>query len=1075
MIEIADQQQREQALEPSRSFIVQAPAGSGKTSLLIQRYLTLLAKVHKIPEEILAITFTRKAASEMRMRIHEALCDASSKPAPLELHKLKIWQLAKQVLERDGKSNWNLLDNLNRLNIHTIDGLCHSLIKQMPILSGLGTSFDIVQDHDAIECYRKAVHDLLNSIKDEPQYKDALNNLLLHLDTDYQKIEDLLINMLARRDQWFPHIMRQPNFETAISNIINENLENCKMSIPSKLFKELISIAELHISEFNNCSELIKWQKIAKLLLTQGYEWRKTIDKRQNLYSLDKSSKQQILNLIKKLQRYEDIRENLHAILFSPTLKSGIQKSLPINDLIDVLKVLAAYYLRLVFRERKVVDYIEIALASLKALGDDDNPTDLTLKLDYKIQHILVDEFQDTSVTQYNLLEKLTAGWQPDDGRTMFLVGDPQQSIYKFREAKVGLFLRARKYGINSIKLHPLTLSSNFRADKYLIDWVSCIFPKIFPTTENISLGAIPFIPATAIHNNNNQLKVESYFYPKKDYLSEAQRIVDIIQKHKSVNSYESIAILVRSRSNLEYIIPALQKAGLSYNAVELDCIGESIVVQDLFSLTKALLNPHDRISWLSILRAPWCGLTLADLHVIATQNCDLPVWHMITKYHELSKLSIDGKNRLQNLVNVMSQSLSSVERKNIRQLVEETWMALNGHHYLQNETELNNAQSYFDLLSETKIDNLNLLETKIKTLYSEPDSNADDNLQIMTIHKAKGLEFDTVIIPGLNHKLHVDPDPILMWDERPSSEDNEVSDLILAPISAVGDTPNPVYDYLRYEDKRKNYYEEGRLLYVAVTRAKKALHLLACVDQKPNSRSLLEQLSKGLSIETVKLLVPIDSSSNLSKTYARKISRLPSVKFIKISLNHEEIKSNQSYILNLSNNASKNTGTVIHNCLCSLSKTCLNNWLEKNLKQQRDIWQKQLIQLGTVNNLTKNIDVIENAIKTTLQDPRGQWILNKNHQDAKNEYQITLVENTEIRHFIIDRTFVDNGIRWIIDYKTSTYNDNSLNIKDFLDQQYQSHRNQLETYAKAMRHLDNRPIRLGLYFPMFAGWYEWS
>jgi ATP-dependent helicase/nuclease subunit A len=191
--------------------------------------------------------------------------------------------------------------------------------------------------------------------------------------------------------------------------------------------------------------------------------------------------------------------------------------------------------------------------------------------------------------------------------------------------------------------------------------------------------------------------------------------------------------------------------------------------------------------------------------------------------------------------------------------------------------------------------------------------------------------------------------------------------------------------------------------------------------------------------------------------------------------LNHEETKANQSYILNLPNNTLKNIGIVIHNCLSNLSKICLNNWLEKNLEQQRDIWQKQLIQLGTIDNLTENINVIEKTVTTTLHDPNGQWILNKNHQDAQNEYQITLIENTEIRHLIIDRTFVDNGIRWIIDYKTSTFNDNDLNIKDFLSHQFQLHHNQLETYAKAMRYLDNRPIRLGLYFPMFAGWYEWS
>jgi len=1074
MIEIADQQQREQALDSGRSFIVQAPAGSGKTSLLIQRYLILLAKVHKVPEEILAITFTRKAASEMRMRIRAALCDASSQSAPQDSHKLKIWQLAKQVLERDRKSNWNLLDNLNRLSIYTIDGLCHSLVKQMPILSGLGVSFDIVQNHDATECYRKAVHSLLISIEDELPYKEALKNLLLHLDTDYQKIENLLTDMLARRDQWFPYIINNQNFETAITNIINENLENCKISIPPKLLKELFTFAESHIPEFNNSSEIIKWQKIAKLLLTQNYEWRKTIDKRQNLESLDKRTKQQILDLIKKLHQYEDVREDLQAVLVSPT--QNTQKQVIINSLTEVLKVLAAYHLRLVFRKQKEVDYIEIALASLKALGEEDNPTDLTLKMDYKIQHILVDEFQDTSVTQYELLKKLTAGWQPDDGRTLFLVGDPMQSIYKFREAKVGLFLRARRYGINSIKLYPLTLSSNFRSDKYLIDWVNRVFPKILPCNEKISLGAIPFIPATVVHNNKDRLKVDTHFFPNKDYQSEAQQIVEIIQQTKSVNSCETIAILVRSRSHLKYIIPALREAGLSYKGIELETIGESSTVQDLFSLTKVLLNQHhDRIAWLSILRAPWCGLTLADLHLIAKQNHDMHLWHVIEKYQELSELSADGKNRLQNLVSVLSHSLRNLYSKNIRRLVEETWLALNGHLCLPNETELNNAQSYFNLLSETYIENLNLLETKIKTLYAEPDSNSDNNLQIMTIHKAKGLEFDTVIIPGLNHRLQIDRDPLLMWDERPSSRDNNDTNLILAPIGDVGESPNPVYNYLRYEDKRKNHYEEGRLLYVAITRAKKALHLLGCVDKKPISGSLLEQLSSGVLVETIKSPLVTNLHFNQSKPQLRKISRLPANKFTKDFLNQEQIQPSQSYILNLPDNALKNIGIVIHNYLSNLSNINLNNWLEQNLKQQREIWEKQLIQLGINNNLAKNINIIENAIKTTLHDPRGKWILNKNHQDAQSEYQVTLTENNKTQHLIIDRTFIDKSIRWIIDYKTSTFNDNDLNIKDFLNQQFHEHRNQLETYAKVMHHLDNRPIRLGLYFPMFAGWYEWS
>lgn len=118
-----DQQQREYALDATQSFIVQAPAGSGKTELLIQRFLTLLTGV-KSPEEVLAITFTKKAASEMRARIVKALKHAYSEPEPDSPHAKKTWRLAKTVLDRDQQLNWNLIQNPNQLRIQTIDALC---------------------------------------------------------------------------------------------------------------------------------------------------------------------------------------------------------------------------------------------------------------------------------------------------------------------------------------------------------------------------------------------------------------------------------------------------------------------------------------------------------------------------------------------------------------------------------------------------------------------------------------------------------------------------------------------------------------------------------------------------------------------------------------------------------------------------------------------------------------------------------------------------------------------------------------------------------------------------------------
>jgi ATP-dependent helicase/nuclease subunit A len=129
-------------------------------------------------------------------------------------------------------------------------------------------------------------------------------------------------------------------------------------------------------------------------------------------------------------------------------------------------------------------------MAAQRALGEPEEPTDLALSLDYQIRHLLVDEFQDTSVSQFSLLEKLTAGWQRGDGRTIFVVGDPMQSIYRFREAEVGLFLKACGDGIGAIPLELVRLSANFRSDKGIVDWVNATFPSVLPTEEEITTGA---------------------------------------------------------------------------------------------------------------------------------------------------------------------------------------------------------------------------------------------------------------------------------------------------------------------------------------------------------------------------------------------------------------------------------------------------------------------------------------------------------------------------------------------------------------------------------------------------------
>ena len=199
----ADQEQRLRALDPAQSFIVQAPAGSGKTELLTRRFLRLLAVVDK-PESILAITFTKKAAGEMLSRILKALHVAADGAIPFDGPKREQFDIAKQALLRDKELGWNLLENPGRLRVSTIDSLSASLVRQMPFLSRLGAPPKIVED--ATELYLDAARRAIAQLDSNQAWSKGIEKTLDHLSNDWNSAETLLIEMLGRRDQWLRHV-----------------------------------------------------------------------------------------------------------------------------------------------------------------------------------------------------------------------------------------------------------------------------------------------------------------------------------------------------------------------------------------------------------------------------------------------------------------------------------------------------------------------------------------------------------------------------------------------------------------------------------------------------------------------------------------------------------------------------------------------------------------------------------------------------------------------------------------------------------------------------------------------------
>jgi ATP-dependent helicase/nuclease subunit A len=876
-----DQPQREQALDWQQSFIVQAPAGSGKTELLIQRFLVLLAKVDRVPEQVVAITFTKKAAQEMRTRVLQALMRAQNSPKPEAAHLQKTWQLAQEVLARDTQENWQLLKQPNRLTMLTIDSFCAALTRQMPLVSRFGAMPEILED--AQPYYQQAAEKIWLTLSKQEKWKKSIRNLLWHFDNQLPRIQRLISELLARREQWLYYAGAINNADKItqtlkkhLRNLIDDVLLMGGQKFPKDLIStsiDLLSYAAsvcvqekidnpslincLHITQLPHASteNFLQWSALAKFFLTNEGTLRKKVDKNLGFFpqtagktAAEKAElqhrKNSMLQLLEDLAKYPDFLQALQHIQQLPPADYAAEQQQILIDLLEVL-ALAAAQLMVLFQQNGVCDFNQLLQGALQALGTPEQPSDLALTLDYRIQHILVDEFQDTSVAQFRLLECLTAGWTADDGRTLFLVGDPMQSIYRFRQAEVGLFLNAWQHGLGTVKLTPLVLQVNFRSADPIVQWINQHMATAFPNYMDIGVGAVPFIPATA-QQKNSVAAVNVYVAGSED--TEAKQVLTLVENALRDPQQEHIAILVRARSHLSTILAVLQTAGIAYQAVEIESLSTRAALQDLLALTRALLHPADKIAWLAILRAPWCGLTLKELTRLVEMDTDACILDNLLTITDWNVYSQHAQQVLPQLITIMQTAIAERQRLPISQWILNTWLALNGPTCYNEETLSNDVQRFFDLLESMGTEVFYLmpqeLEERVNKLYARSDA-VNSRVQVMTMHKAKGLEFDTVIIPGLHNRSGGNTKDLLTWWERPREDGN--AELLIAALNAVGNPEDKLYNYIWLQQKTAFELELTRLLYVAMTRAKKYLHLTAVVDFIPDSQSYAPPVTNSL------------------------------------------------------------------------------------------------------------------------------------------------------------------------------------------------------------------------------------
>ena len=859
-----DQEERERASNPEASFHMEAPAGAGKTSVLLARFLTLLTRV-ETPEELLALTFTRKAAGELRARVVQMIFRPQELGPEASPWDRRLQELAGKVFRHFDRLGANLSEVLapERLPIMTFHSFCARLLRMAPQEAGVPLDFQTLEEGDDRWLKQEALDDLRRGLisrsADDP-VRRALVRRLVRLNNNWPRLAGELRDLLGRRESLGDLLdaarsSREPRayeslLRDRLERLMGPDLRNLAAALAATPlgrqwpgFYEALrdSGASLAASLPEHppgaaLEDLAAWQALARALLTQKGEPRKRPGVKEGFPpdfaqtpwpGIIKDLPAEFLRLLGEIQQVP------------PALLT--EDAAALQDLVILLGEALDIYGEMC-AQRRVLDFTALEEAALRLLKDED-VTDLLLRLDYRLKHLLVDEFQDTSENQMTLLCRLISGWETGAGRTVTVVGDPKQSIYGWRQAKLRLFLESRQ-GLpcrdrGPFPLEPLLLSTNFRSTRALITWVNDIFQEVMSPGEIPEMDFHPAAPRPgAAQGEAPRLALFAGDDSREAREAEALWLAArVAQAETGLPAGEKIGILLFQRTHLPIYLQALHRAGLAVKVREGRKLLDSRVVEHLHNLARALVRPQDDLAWAALLRGPWGCHSLALLARVALTPGDLWLDRLMRFAEEP-----DCPPDLSSLAHALTAARGQVGRKPLAE-VARLWLdraaAWPGIAAWEGSLGVANARTYLDLLAGAEMglpeDTFEKADFSLQEAYQPPDPRAQDSpVEILTVHGAKGLEFHTVFVPHLDwnplKRGGNTPEPFLL-EEVP---DTDLQALALDKPYWQEDQ-SLLYDRLKKVGKTRQLKEARRLFYVAVTRAMERLCLSGAVTLKNN------------------------------------------------------------------------------------------------------------------------------------------------------------------------------------------------------------------------------------------------
>ena len=770
---------QQDALNIENHICVTAGAGSGKTAVLVERYLTILRDANVSPQQVVAITFTDKAAAEMKSRVIEKLSD---------------------------DENTNIrnmyLEQMNSAPISTIHTFCANILREFPFQAGVPANFSILQGIDQKLLLRQIIKSTLKQIAENPEdeHYPILECTLQRL-RDGKQLVDTLTSMVENR--------------YVLANLIQDvYCENGSERIPEAWIDAYRSslLSESEIEEFITCLTIV-------LQIARGKNADTVKGLTIELKQLPNrnSDSPEVLNLLSEIAQLITTKNNgigkqafLGTRLDTSEVETEISflvtaaikiKSIPsilnpnkANDqeetddefLLQTTHAILTLYNRIYaqYQEEKLLqgklDFEDLQLRTRDLLQ---NNQLIRQKLLARHKYYMVDEFQDTNELQYELVMLLTNYL---DDANLFIVGDPKQSIYGFRGADVNIFNKTRNQISNNGGL-TISLTENFRSLRHTVGFTNHFFNALMGDGTE-SDYEVPYEPLTKARNVDADGKVEIIFsYNNDESTSEPTLIAKHIKKliadkekiwvkgedreeQPKLINYGDIAILIRARTHLPDIENALHLAGIPYLTTGGVGFYQRQEIYDIWNYLDFLNNPKENnTSLIGVLRGPAFGISDVELYGISLQQGD-SLWEKTKKYHRPTDQLTTAKDTLKNHIQVahrlpINQLIQSIV--NDTGLIGTLRLGRQGPQRWANYQKLLDLARNYDAdeAKQTLVDFIEFLDILITEEPREGDAPVEESrtaVQIMTIHSAKGKQFPIVILPSLERKGRSTTEPFI-------------------------------------------------------------------------------------------------------------------------------------------------------------------------------------------------------------------------------------------------------------------------------------------------------------------------